>query len=190
MHNELLDVQEVAARLRVNPRTVLRMADRGELPGIKVARRWRFRSSDLDTYLQSDQSYSSEEALLEEELAGEAFANRDAQKAEQRQSMTPMDREKEQIELEKQRLSLQKERVELYTKQIDYALETANKMVDMLYPESDAKTKALHLEALLANLLRFGNAQDLELALPAAKNHPARVNREQAVTRTQQTHST
>ena len=28
--------------------------------------------------------------------------------------MTPLDREKEQIELEKQRLALQKERVELY----------------------------------------------------------------------------
>lgn len=185
MHNELLDVNEVAARLRVNPRTVLRMADRGELPGIKVARRWRFRSSDLDTYLQSYQSSSSEESLLEEELAEEAFTNRDAQKAERRQSMTPLDREKEQIELEKQRLALQKERVELYTKQIDYALETANKMVNMLYPDSDAKTKALHLEALLANLLRLGNPQDLELALPAAKNYPTRVNREQTVTRTQ-----
>jgi excisionase family DNA binding protein len=190
MHNELLDVQEVAARLRVNPRTVLRMADRGELLGIKVARRWRFRSSDLDTYLQSYQPSSSEESLLEEELAEEAFANRDAQKAEQRQSMAQLDREKEQLELEKQRLSLRKERMELYTKQIDYALETANKMVNMLYPDSDAKTKAFHLEALLANLLRLGNAQDLELALPAAKNYPARVNREQAVTRTEPTHST
>jgi excisionase family DNA binding protein len=189
MHNELLDVQEVAARLRVNPRTVLRMADRGELLGIKVARRWRFRSSDLDTYLQSYQPSSSEESLLEEELAEEAFATRDAQKAEQRPSMTPLDREKEQLELEKQRLSLQKERMELYTKQIDYALETANKMVNMLYPDIDAKTKALHLEALLANLLRLGNAQDLELALPAAKHHPARGNREQAVTRTEPTHS-
>jgi excisionase family DNA binding protein len=178
MHNELLDVQEVAARLRVNPRTVLRMADRGELPGIKVARRWRFRSSDLDSYLQSYQSSSSEESLLEEELAEEASVNGDAQKTEQRQAMTPLDREKEQIELEKQRLALQKERVELYTKQIDYALETANKMVNMLYPDSDAKTKALHLEALLANLLRLGNAQGLELALPAAKNHTTRVNRE------------
>ncbi len=190
MHNELLDVQEVAARLRVNPRTVLRMADRGELLGIKVARRWRFRSSDLDTYLQSYQPRSSEESLLEEELAEEAFAHRDAQKAEQRQSMAPLDREKEQLELEKQRLSLRKERMELYTKHIDYALETANKMVNMLYPDSDAKTKAFHLEALLAHLLRLGNAQDLELALPAAKNYPARVNREQAVTRTEPTHST
>jgi len=184
MPNELLDVQEVAARLRVNPRTVLRMADRGELHGIKVARRWRFRSSDLDTYLQSYQSNSSEEALVEEALAGEAFANRDAQKAEQKQAMTPLDREKEQIELEKQRLALQKERMELYTKRIDYALETANKMVDMLYPDSDIKTKASHLEALLTHLLRLGNAQDLEFALPAAKNHPARVNREQATIRT------
>lgn len=189
MHNELLDVQEVAARLRINPRTVLRMADRGELPGVKVARRWRFHSSDLDTYLQSYRSASSEESLLEEALEEVAFANRDAQKAEQRQSMTLLDREKERIELEKEWLALQKERMELYTKHIDYALETANKMVNMLYPDSDEKTKASHLEALLAILLRVGNAQDLELALPAAKNYPARVNREQPVTKTQQAHS-
>src|SRR5712691_8776998 len=131
MQDELLDVQEVAARLRVNPRTVLRMADRGELPGVKVARRWRFRSSDLDTYLQSDQSVSSE-SLLEEESGGEeAFTNRDGQ----RKSWTALDAEKEQIELEKQRLALQKERLELHTRQIDYALETANKMVNMLCPE-------------------------------------------------------
>jgi len=64
MHDELLDVQEVATRLRLNPRTVLRMADRGELPGRKVARRWRFYSSDLDAYLQSDQSAVG--TLLEE----------------------------------------------------------------------------------------------------------------------------
>ncbi len=190
MYNELLDVQEVAARLRINPRTVLRMADRGELPGIKVARRWRFRSSDLDTYLKSYRPGSSEDSLVEEESAEEAFANRDGQKADQRQSMTLLDREKEQIELEKERLALQKERMELYTKQIDYALETANKMVNMLYPDSDEKTKASHLETLLAILLRVGNAQDLELALPAARNYPARVNREQAVTKTQQAHST
>ena len=119
------------------------------------------------------------------ELAEEAFANRDAQKAEQRQSMTSLDREKEQIELEKPLLALQKERMEVYTKQIDYARETANKMFNILYPDSDAKTKALHLETLLANLLRLGNSHDLELALPAAKNYPVRVSREQAVTRTQ-----
>jgi len=175
MQDELLDVQEVAARLRVNPRTVLRMADRGELPGLKVARRWRFRSSDLDTYLQSDQS-SSSESLLEEESGGEeAFTNREGQ----RKPLNSLDWEKEQLALEQQRLALQRERLDLHTKQIDYALETANKMVNMLYPDSDAKTKASLLETLLTNLLQAGNTQ---IVLPPS-NYSASVNQKHIATR-------
>ncbi len=51
--DELLDVQEVAALLHVNPRTVLRMADRKELTALKVGKRWRFRLRDLDNYLRT-----------------------------------------------------------------------------------------------------------------------------------------
>src|SRR6266849_7505771 len=56
---ELLDVQTVAARLNVNPRTVLRMVGREEIPAIRVARRLRFRPDDLETYLQTHLSSSS-----------------------------------------------------------------------------------------------------------------------------------
>ena len=56
---KLLDVQSVAARLDVNPRTVLRMVERGELPAIKVAHRLRFRRSDLENYLRNHLSTSS-----------------------------------------------------------------------------------------------------------------------------------
>ena len=49
--DELLDVQAVADLLHVNPRTVLRMVERKELPAIRVARRFRFRRSDLEKYL-------------------------------------------------------------------------------------------------------------------------------------------
>ena len=48
--DELLDVQAVADLLHVNPRTVLRMVERKELPAIRVARRFRFRRSDLEKY--------------------------------------------------------------------------------------------------------------------------------------------
>jgi excisionase family DNA binding protein len=57
--DKLLDVQSVAARLDVNPRTVLRMVERGELPAIKVAHRLRFRRSDLENYLRNHLSTSS-----------------------------------------------------------------------------------------------------------------------------------
>lgn len=51
--DELLDVQQVADLLHVNPRTVLRMADRKELTALKVGKRWRFRLHDLDNYLRT-----------------------------------------------------------------------------------------------------------------------------------------
>ncbi len=57
--DKLLDVQSVADRLDINPRTVLRMVERGELPAIKVAHRLRFRRSDLENYLQNHLSTSS-----------------------------------------------------------------------------------------------------------------------------------
>src|SRR6202035_2715424 len=52
----LLDVQHVAERLDVNPRTVLRMVERGDLPAFKVSHRLRFRPVDLEKYLQSNLS--------------------------------------------------------------------------------------------------------------------------------------
>src|SRR5215467_8898971 len=51
--DEMLDVQSVADLLHVNPRTVLRMVEREELPAIRVARRFRFRRSDLEHYLRT-----------------------------------------------------------------------------------------------------------------------------------------
>lgn len=57
--DDLLDVQYVAARLQVNPRTIMRMVERKELPAIKVARRLRFRRSDLERYLQTHLSTST-----------------------------------------------------------------------------------------------------------------------------------
>src|SRR3989442_8496141 len=57
--DELLDVQSVADRLHVNPRTVLRMVERKELPAIRVARRFRFRRIDLENYLRTHLSTSN-----------------------------------------------------------------------------------------------------------------------------------
>ena len=47
----LLNVKEVADFLRVNVTTVYAWAQRGQLPAIKLGRSWRFRRSDLETWL-------------------------------------------------------------------------------------------------------------------------------------------
>jgi len=49
--DKLLNIDEVAGYLRLNRYTVYRMAERGELPGAKIARRWRFEARDIQRWL-------------------------------------------------------------------------------------------------------------------------------------------
>lgn len=42
---------EAAQYLRIHPRTLTRMARRGEIPSIQIGRLWRFRRIDLDDWL-------------------------------------------------------------------------------------------------------------------------------------------
>ena len=48
---ELLTCEQAAAYLRLRPRTVGRLPQAGQLPGVKVGRQWRLRKADLDAYL-------------------------------------------------------------------------------------------------------------------------------------------
>jgi excisionase family DNA binding protein len=47
------DSSEAAAYLRIHPRTLTRMARRGEIPSIHIGKLWRFRRTDLDEWLNS-----------------------------------------------------------------------------------------------------------------------------------------
>jgi excisionase family DNA binding protein len=184
--DELLDVQTVAARLNVNPRTVLRMVGREELPAIRVARRLRFRPSDLETYLETHLSTSSSSdhpepvQLLQEvryAYSPEGLKEQQQQYAQGMQGQggrrskefVQLELEKQRLELEKQRLALQKEDLDLHTRRIDHAVETACRVVNMLQPEADAITKASLLQNLLPSLLQPGQSRSLESALLALK---------------------
>ena len=46
-----LTTEEVIDFLRVNPRTVYRLIQAGDLPAVRVGRQWRFRRTDLETWL-------------------------------------------------------------------------------------------------------------------------------------------
>ena len=48
----LLDDVQVAALLKVHPKTVQKMARNGELPAIRVGRYWRFLASALSSWIQ------------------------------------------------------------------------------------------------------------------------------------------
>jgi excisionase family DNA binding protein len=179
---ELLDVQAVAARLNVNPRTVLRMVGREELPAIRVARRLRFRPGDLETYLQThlSTSYSPEQLepvqLLPAEMQEQAAEG--LREQQQRLSMgiqglggrhskefIQLELEKQRLELEQKKLELQKQLLELHTRRIDHALDTADRLVSMFPPEVDDAKKASFLQNLLSSLLQTDYIKGLELNL-------------------------
>src|SRR5438552_15496416 len=52
------DCVEAARFLRLHPKTVKRMARRGQIPGCQLGRRWYFRPSDLDALLRTGVSSS------------------------------------------------------------------------------------------------------------------------------------
>jgi excisionase family DNA binding protein len=49
---EILEVKDVANILKVSTRTVIRLAERGELVAFKIGDLWRFRRSDVDEYIR------------------------------------------------------------------------------------------------------------------------------------------
>ncbi|AKX47390.1 DNA-binding protein [Thiopseudomonas alkaliphila] len=62
MSDEVLTIKEVAQYLKVNERTIYRLAASGELPGFRVGNAWRFKQIDLVTWVakQTQKSASKE----------------------------------------------------------------------------------------------------------------------------------
>ena len=55
----LLDSDEAAALLKIHPKTLQRMARRGEIPAIQIGKLWRFRASELDAWMGKTAGHSS-----------------------------------------------------------------------------------------------------------------------------------
>ena len=47
----LVTAERAAELLRLHPKTVKKLAQAGELPGMKIGRVWRFRESSLDAWM-------------------------------------------------------------------------------------------------------------------------------------------
>jgi excisionase family DNA binding protein len=173
---ELLDVRAVAARLNVNPRTVLRMVGREEIPAIRVARRLRFRPDDLETYLQTHLSNSPSTGKDQSEQILHGYATEDFEEQRHltlteiqgkrfKKELVQLELEKQRLELAQKKLELQKQQLDLHTRRIDHALDTADRLVQMLPPEADAGTKATLLQSLLPGLLPPGEQLSYDSAL-------------------------
>jgi excisionase family DNA binding protein len=54
VNHEYLTAKEVAVLFRISERQVTRLAERGEIPGVRLGSRWRFRQSELTAWAQSN----------------------------------------------------------------------------------------------------------------------------------------
>ena len=55
-----MTVREVANYLNVDDKTVYRLAQRGELPGFKVAGTWRFKREDIDQWIETQKKAAAQ----------------------------------------------------------------------------------------------------------------------------------
>ena len=53
MLEPVVDSEEAARFLNINPKTLQKMARNGAVPGYRIGKLWKFRLSDLDTWLRS-----------------------------------------------------------------------------------------------------------------------------------------
>ncbi|XIV53035.1 helix-turn-helix domain-containing protein [Escherichia coli] len=51
MSDPILTIKDVVDYLKVNERTIYRLAASSELPGFKVGNSWRFKQSELEQYI-------------------------------------------------------------------------------------------------------------------------------------------
>lgn len=56
MVDQIMTVKEVALYLKVNDRTIYRMAISGKIPAFKVGASWRFKSIEIMDWIESERN--------------------------------------------------------------------------------------------------------------------------------------
>jgi len=56
MNNEIMTLKEVAQYLKLADKTAYRLAAEGKLPGFKVGGSWRFKQSDIESWIQQNKN--------------------------------------------------------------------------------------------------------------------------------------
>tara|TARA_R100001143_G_C3320519_1_gene114548 strand:- start:560 stop:787 length:228 start_codon:yes stop_codon:yes gene_type:complete len=52
VNTDIFTVKELSEYLKLNEKTAYRLAAKGEIPGFKVGGSWRFRKSEIDTWIE------------------------------------------------------------------------------------------------------------------------------------------
>jgi PTS system nitrogen regulatory IIA component len=82
MPHSNFDIQGLARYLHLAPQQVVKLADRGKLPGRKVAGQWRFAKADIHHWLENHIGLSDEDELVEVEGVLQRSAAGEAPEAE------------------------------------------------------------------------------------------------------------
>lgn len=59
MTDQIMTIKEVADYLKVNERTVYRMASAGKIPAFKVGGAWRIKVSELEKWIEEQSNNNS-----------------------------------------------------------------------------------------------------------------------------------
>ena len=54
MESEILTIKQVAEYLKVNERTIYRLANKGAIPAFKVGNNWRFKASAIEDWINKN----------------------------------------------------------------------------------------------------------------------------------------
>jgi DNA-binding XRE family transcriptional regulator len=96
--------------------------------------------------------------------------NQAEQKDDQEQQMALLELEKQRLAIERERLDLLERRLEVQKRGVEYVLEVAKKVIDILQPNANEATRAILVQTLLPNFLQFLAGKELELTLPEQQN--------------------
>lgn len=69
MTDQILTLKEVAQYLKLAEKTAYRLAAEGKLPGFKVGGSWRFRSEDVEAWINDQKANKNDQKANKKERA-------------------------------------------------------------------------------------------------------------------------
>lgn len=61
MTEQVMTIKQVAEYLQVTQKTIYELTWKGELPGFKVGKAWRFKKEDIDRWIEMNKENSKKE---------------------------------------------------------------------------------------------------------------------------------
>lgn len=56
MNTDIMTIKDVASYLKLTEKTAYRLAAEGKIPGFKVGGSWRFKQSDIETWIEKQKA--------------------------------------------------------------------------------------------------------------------------------------